>query len=509
MLLCRTHLALARQGAEGRDEQRARLLRLDDHVDVAALGCEVRRREVVDVLLRLGFLVRVAAEDDVGRTRRTHDGNLSRRPGHDLIRAEFVAAHGDVGTAVRLARDDRDLRHRRLAVGVEHLRAVADDARVLLIDARQEARDVDERQERDVEGIAEADEARRLVRGVDVEAARHDLRLVRDDADDLAVEARVADDDVRREELLDLEELPVVDERADDILHVVRHVRVVRHDGVEALILAVRVIRRLDGRRILEVVARQVREQLADLRDAVVLVLAGEVCDARARAVRQRAAELFRRDFLSRDRLDDGRARDEHLARVLDHEDEIRDGRAVDGAARARSHDDRDLRDDARGGRIAEEDAAEARERIDALLDAGTARIVDADARRTHLEREILHLPDLVGVLLAEAAARDREVLRIGVDQTAVDRAVARDDAVARHVLLVHAEVRAAVLDEHVELDERVLVKEPFKALTRRVFSLSMLFLNASSTATLTDVVLHRVHLIDFFLNACHSNPPI
>lgn len=73
MLLCRTHLALARQGAEGRDEQRARLLRLDDHVDVAALSCDVRVREVIDVLLRLGFLVRVAAEDDVGRTRRTHD----------------------------------------------------------------------------------------------------------------------------------------------------------------------------------------------------------------------------------------------------------------------------------------------------------------------------------------------------------------------------------------------------------------------------------------------------
>lgn len=65
-----------------------------------------------------------------------------------------------------------------------------------------------------------------------------------------------------------------------------------------------------------------------------------------------------------------------------------------------------------------------------------------------------------MGVLLTEAAARDREVLRIGVDQTAVDRAVARDDAVARHVLLVHAEVRAAVFDEHIELDERILVKE-------------------------------------------------
>ena len=373
-----------------------------------------------------------------------------------------------------------------------------------LVHAGQEAGHIHERHDRDVEGIAEADEARRLVGRIDVEAARHDLRLVGDDADDLAVETRVANDDIRRKELLDLEELAVIDKRADDFLHVVWHVRIVRHDGVEALILAVRGVRRLDSRRVLEVVARQVREQLADLRDAVVLVLAGEVRDARARAVRDGAAELLRRDFLSRDRLDDGRARDEHLARVLDHEDEVRDGRAVDSAACARSHDDRDLRDDARSGRIAEEDAAEAGKRVDALLDAGAARVIDADARSAHLEREVLDLPDLVGVLLTEAAARDREVLCVGVDQTAVDRTVARDNAVTRHVLLVHAEVRAAVLDEHIELDERILVKELLEALARRVFSLSMLFLNASGATTLTDVLLHRVHLSDFFLNACH-----
>ena len=59
MLLRRAYLALARERIEGRDEQRARLLRLDDHVDVTALCGEVRRREVVDVLLRLGFLVRI------------------------------------------------------------------------------------------------------------------------------------------------------------------------------------------------------------------------------------------------------------------------------------------------------------------------------------------------------------------------------------------------------------------------------------------------------------------
>ena len=77
------------------------------------------------------------------------------------VGADVLAAHDDVGAAVGLARDHRDLRHRRLAEGVEQLGAVRDDAAVLLVDARQEARHVDEGDDRQVEGVAEAHEARR------------------------------------------------------------------------------------------------------------------------------------------------------------------------------------------------------------------------------------------------------------------------------------------------------------------------------------------------------------
>ena len=49
---------------------------------------------------------------------------------------------------------------------------MADDAALLLRRAGQEARHVDERDERDVERVADAHEARRLHRSVDVEHAR-------------------------------------------------------------------------------------------------------------------------------------------------------------------------------------------------------------------------------------------------------------------------------------------------------------------------------------------------
>ena len=99
---------------------------------------------------------------------------------------------------------------------------MADDAAVLLVGAGQEAGHVDERHQRDVERVARAHEARRLLGRVDVEAPGEHLRLVADDADDVAVDAREPAHDVHGPEREDLEELAVVDDVGDDLLHVVR-----------------------------------------------------------------------------------------------------------------------------------------------------------------------------------------------------------------------------------------------------------------------------------------------
>jgi hypothetical protein len=60
---------------------------------------------------------------------------------------------------------------------------VLDQAAVFLRGARQEARHVDEGDDRDVEAVAEAHEARALARGVGIEHAGERQRLVGDDAD--------------------------------------------------------------------------------------------------------------------------------------------------------------------------------------------------------------------------------------------------------------------------------------------------------------------------------------
>ncbi len=91
-----------------------------------------------------------------------------------------------------------------------------DDAAVLLRGAGQEAGHVDEGDERDVEAVAEAHEARALIEASMSRQPARQRRLVGDDADRAAAEAREADDDVLGVVALHLEEVAVVDDRGDD-----------------------------------------------------------------------------------------------------------------------------------------------------------------------------------------------------------------------------------------------------------------------------------------------------
>ena len=212
----------------------------------------------------------------------------------------------------------------------------------------QEARHVDERDERDVERVARAHEPRRLLRRADVEHAGERPRLVADDADAVAAEPREPAHDVLGEERLDLEELAVVDDRRDDRLDVVRLRRLVGHERVELGRLAVDRVRRRVVRRRLGVVLRQEAEQVARVLERSLLVRRDEVRDAGLRRVRHRAAELLERDLLAGHRLHHVGAGDEHVRRALDHQDEVGHRGRVHGAAGARPHDERDLRDHAR-----------------------------------------------------------------------------------------------------------------------------------------------------------------
>ena len=185
-------------------------------------------------------------------------------------------------------------------------------------------------------------------------------------------------------------------------------------------------------------------------------------------------AEFLERDLLAGDGLHHVRAGDEHMRGLIDHEDEVGHGRAVHRTAGTWAEDHRDLRGDTRGLHVAVEDAAVAGQRNDALLDAGTGTIVQADERRTHGEGEIHDLVDLLGEDLTERSTEHGEVLGEHEHLAAVDGSPAGDDTVGVGALLDTA-LMGTMTGEHVELMEGPLVEEIVDPLTGKHLALCVL----------------------------------
>ena len=212
--------------------------------------------------------------------------------------------------------------------------------------------------------------------------------------------------------------------------------------------------------RVVHVVRRQVGQQLAGELQAVVLVFGLVVRHPGLGVVRVRAAEFLEADLLAGHRLDHVRSGDEHVRGLVHHQREVGDRRRVHRAARARPHDQGDLRDHAGREHVPVEDLGEQPERDHALLDPGPAAVVDADHRAAGLQRVVHHLDDLLAVHLAERPAEHGEVLAVHADRPAVDGAEPGDHPVPVRAVGRDAEVSCAVPGELVELGERAGVEQ-------------------------------------------------
>ena len=87
---------------------------------------------------------------------------------------------------------------------------------------------------------------------------------------------------------------------------------------------------------------------------------------------------------------------------------------------------------------------------------------------------------------LRQRATKDREVLAVNEDQASVDHAVASDHTIAGDLVVFHAEVGAAVLDEHIPLFKSAFIKQHLEPFTRRQLAFGVLGLDALGTATQT-----------------------
>src|SRR6188472_103969 len=450
------------------DDRRPGLARVDHVVDHGVASGDVG----IDLLAhrvqhRLAGRLRIVggldhrAADDFDRTLGPHHRDLGARPGDDQVGLVGLAAHHVVAGAVGLAHDHGHLRHRGAADRVEHLRAVADDPGVLDFGADHEAGHVLEEDERDVEGVAEVDEAGGLVGGVVIEYSGQLLGLVGDDPGWLAAETGEAGDQGLGELWLDVEELAVIDDLADHVVHVVGLPRRVGDDLHQLLRLAVVGVGGLNHRWLQLAVGREVGEVALDRPDALLVVLDLEVPHSGLAAVDLGAAELLHRDVLAGDGLSQVRAGQRHRALAGDHRHEVGERRDVGGTGGAGTHHRRHHRDHSRHlDLLAEEVAGAGEERSRRLLDASAGRVEQPDKGHPLGESHLAQASDLELAGHPHRASHHREVVGGDATGAAVDVAPAADHAVGGGVLAVHrplGEVGTAV-DAH--LDKCALIDQ-------------------------------------------------
>jgi len=106
---------------------------------------------------------------------------------------------------------------------------VADNAAVLLFDTGQKSGHIDKRQQRDVEGVAESNEAGNFAGGVDVQGPSDYAGLIGHDSYCAPLDTAEADHRIRRKSGLDFEEVLMIEQWSEHSTNVVGDFRFCRH----------------------------------------------------------------------------------------------------------------------------------------------------------------------------------------------------------------------------------------------------------------------------------------
>jgi hypothetical protein len=109
-------------------------------------------------------------------------------------------------------------------------------------------------------------------------------------------------------------------------------------------------------------------------------------------------------------------------------------------------------------------------------------------------------LADLLRKGARERAAEHGEVLREHVDQTAVDPARARDDAVAQDLAVAELEIAALVGLEAIELRERARIDQQVDALASRQLAPLVLRVDPILATTQLGLSIELVELLELLL---------
>ena len=258
-MLAESARAAAPVHVEHANEEVARLLRLD-HV-----MCGENPRHVPDLEILLymrkcfgeAFVASGKIVHYIGGEDRIHEAYFGGRPCHHRVVVD-AAPHGDIGAAIGLAGDQRDLRHGGEAGRVHEIHDLPRRATPLGIETDDKTRRIHDAHQRDVEAVAQHREVHALAAGIGGERTATDGGIVGNDADRAAGEPRQSDDRWPAEPRLDFKKAVDVEDDIDNLFHVVNLGAFFRQNVEDALLRRAGAFRDRRHRRQFAVVARHI-----------------------------------------------------------------------------------------------------------------------------------------------------------------------------------------------------------------------------------------------------------
>ncbi|MCO5804727.1 hypothetical protein CS033_04948 [Phocaeicola vulgatus] len=222
---------------------------------------------------------------------------------------------------------------------------MADDAVVFLYRSGQEAGNILESDQRNIKAVTETDKTGSLVAGVNVKDAGQPGGLIGNNTYGTTSQATKPHHHIFSKVRHHLEEILVIQHRFDDILYIIRHVRIFGNDSLQRLHLTMDVIVAGNQRRILHIVGRQETQQFADTHQRFLLIIAHKMGHTAFAAVSLGTTQFLLAHLLVSHGLHHIRTRDKHVALLLHHKDKVGQCRGIAGASGTRSQNSGNLGD--------------------------------------------------------------------------------------------------------------------------------------------------------------------
>ena len=320
----------------------------------------------------------------------------------------------------------------------------------------------------------------------------------------LSVEAGETDDDVLGVIALDFEELAIVDDGTNYLIHVIRTVGAIGDNLVERVFETVDGVVAGNEGSLFEVVLRDIADELANNSQCLFAVFGSKVSYTRFNRVNFGTTEGLLCYILARYGFHYLRAGEEHVGDTFGHDREVGQGRRIYGTTGAGTEDSRNLGNHTRSHDVTLENLGITGQGVDTLLDTGTTRVVEADTGRTHLHGHIHDLADFQGHRLGQRTAEYGKVLSEYINKAAFDRTVTGYDAVAQKRFLLLTEVGTSVSHKHIQLFEAAFVEELRNTLTSRIFTFLVLFIDGFLSTTQASLSAQLNQLLYFFKSIAH-----